>query len=405
MKNKKKILAVAIAVIMLMSAVSFNSFAALDFLKAPEVESVAFTDSQSLSLKDFQLYRDSMDEIMNEYGDLFENFTDDSTIHDYLYSYRLDYSSVDHNVEITMSDGTKASASVQDGYVDLNKVYRVEVYAYVPYDKFVEASESGADTVDVTVETSVYSNLLGRYTQEEPKAFTLEKSLTDCFVKSISEISGVPSEICADGDYYCLDGAEFLVEYADGRKENYTVKTEFGELFPTYKLGDSKLGVYDEEGKLYIQYLDEMIEKEITYVEEPFESIKITDCVYDAENLVLSSLSYTIEWKDGRKESYTYAPSAAGMTVLLSEIVERVDGFYVYVDSMPFETDFESGDINYDKIKITVSVGSELSDSYEMDSPYAKPLNTLTSIAKFFSGIISVFRNIISFLLNIGSVG
>ncbi len=398
MKKTTKMLALALVIFMLISATAFSSFAGFAFWKEPAVESAVFTDSRSISLKELETYYTESEEILKEYDTVFDEFPS------FLY-FDLNFSAFDYGIELTMNDGKKVAVSTkEDYYVELGNVYTAEINAYISYDEYLRVSESGADTVNVTLVFPVYNSLFGYYTEEEYKEYTVEKSLTDCFVKSITEISGVPSEICADSNYYEIDEAEFLVEYDDGSNESYAVEVNFGKYFPVYKLNGVELDVYEFDGKLCLKYYDGYFEKDVIYIESPFESIEITECIFDGkgEMVIPESVTYKIKWKDGREENYTHIPSYNG-EVYLSEVIGRVNGFNVELNVMPFEIT-EDGGINSDKIVVTVSVGNELSGTYTIDSPYAGAINAFTSVVDFFSRIISFFRNVISYILNIFSV-
>ncbi len=391
MKKIRKITAIMLVALMMMSLMSIQSFAALDFLRAPRPEKVEILDDIPVSLADIRYNAEIIEELEAEGIELEEE------------DYRccLDASLLDYEYEITLTNGKKVKYTNDDfGYVEVDRIYEVSCEAYIEYEDWKELLESDLDTVEVHFEIYVYSNLLERDVDEEPAVFTLEKSVVPCVVKSVTPVSGIPASVYEDYDYIDLEGAKFRVTYADGSKETLTAEqkvTDAEAFFPSvkYTLGGKDLVTYNDEDELTVYYEDAEYTCKLKTVKSPLEAVEITECDYTPEE-GLKSISYTVTYTNGKTYDFTktFSETESG-TVMWYGIIDCFDGYYVNLS--PFDpSDMEEE--NWDKLNFCIGIG-EVYDSVSFDMPGGEAVGIIGTIAEKVAEIVSFLRNLIEILI------
>lgn len=391
MKKIRKITAVLLVALMMMSLMSVQSFAALDFLRAPRPQKVEILDETPISIADIRCCADAIEEMEADGIELEEED----------YRFYLGESLLDYEYEITLTNGKKVKYTNDDfGYVEVDEVYEVDCEAYIEYEDWKELLESDLDTVEVRFEIFVYSNLLDREVDEEPAVFALEKSVVPCVVKAITPVSGMPTALCEDCDYIDLEGAKFRVTYADGSKKTLSVKQSLpteDDFFNNinYTLGDKELIAYEYEGDLALYYEDAEYNTKIKHVKSTVKDVEITD--YDfSEEEGLKEISYTITRTNGKSYDYTktFTVNEAGITEPYG-ILDAFDGYYVTLNPYVF-SDIEEMDLN--KMYFCISVGSA-EDYISFDLPGGEALSILSAIAEKVTEAIAFLRNLIEILI------
>lgn len=391
MKKIRKLTAVVLTALILMSLASVQSFAALDFLRAPRPQKVEILDEMPISVADIRYCADIIEEMEKEGYELEEED----------YRYYLDGSLLDYEYEVTLTNGKKVKCTNDDfEYVEVDDIYDVSCSAYIEYEDWKELLDSDIDTVEVRFEVSVYSNLLEREVDEEPAVFALEKSVVPCVVKSVKPVSGMPTALCEDYDYINLEGAKIRVTYADGSKKTLTVKQSVpdeADFFygMNYTLGDKELVVYDDEGKLTLYYEDAEYAAKVKYVKPSVKDVEITDYDFNEEE-GLKEISYTISCTNGKSYDFTktFAADESGFIAPYGTI-DYFDGYYVTLSPYDFSVEDET---DLSKMHFCISVGSA-ADTISFDMPGGEALNIITVIAEKVSEAITFLRNLIEILI------
>ena len=141
-------------------------------------------------------------------------------------------------------------------------------------------------------------------------------------------------------------------------------------------------------------FLDASCKTTASYVDESLlKGIKITDCVFDTEDLQLSSLSYELNYADGSKASFTkeFPPEKETFSDLVTWL-NNVDGYVVKLIISVGDFDAESEKINADAYCFTVSAG-EVTDTYKVDNPYKDAMNGPLNVAFFFINILTKIQD------------
>lgn len=410
-KTGRKIIVFVLTVIMLCSALSVQSFAVLDFLKAPTITSVKLSENsfKSVSVKEMTAYYKEVDEVINElekqFGDIDELIAEDKEFAEYfkeLYNFDLGMSNLAYEFVITLSDGKTYTAAADELFVDINALYSVEFYAYVSRDEYLKAKNKGAKKVNVTVEGNIYSNLTEDYVKEGEYTKNLKINAVKSIVKSITAVSGVPNKDYDDSDYIDLQNAKFRIEYSDGTTKTAKVKQEIimkdGMYFPEVKQTLDGNPVYawsygekKNDVKLYVSYLDAECSKKITTEKTAVKSVKINKCDYDMEK-GLQSITYTINWKNGEKDKFTKT-FEGDKQVNFYGVVDCVDGYYVYLS--PYSNEDDLSEETEIKLSIYVCVGEISSEPVEYEVPYADSIGLGIKIAEKLTEIVDFITNLI----------
>ncbi len=324
-KTWRKLAAIILTVIMVMSVAPIHSFAAVDITKLPKIESIRLSDSsfQYVSMKSMDRYvaeRKVEYETPDEFFGI--NWSDIHTFEEFFdmgggYSF---YTCPDvpkpYEYEITLTNGRKVKVEA-DSYraIDISPFYSVEINNFgVRYADYIKAKEEGAEKVELTFEAYYIFDVFG-YGNREFEEYKAEINVVPCFVESFEPVSEMP------GSFYDftepdISGVDFKIKYADGTEKVLKPekkRIEYGKLIYDEKYYIDGYYIYNyipydsqEEGKsvIRIEFLDEVYEKEITIKESPFESIEITEC--DLHPVMgLRSITYKVTWKNGESKEYS----------------------------------------------------------------------------------------------------
>ncbi len=419
-KHVKKIFALAMTVIMLCSALSIQSFAAFDFLKAPTITDVTLSENsfKSVSVKEMTAYYKEVDEAIEElekqFGSIDELLGEGSYFNEYIesiYNFDLGYSNLDYEFVVTLSNGKTFTVSSDDMYsYDINSMYSFEIEAYVTKDEYLKAKNKGAKNVNVTVKGQIFSNILEDYTKDGDFTTDFKMKTVSSVVKSITPVSGVPSKLYEDADYVELSGAKFKISYADGTtktakvKQKNEIKGELGIAMTSYELDGNELLVWeyeDDNGKdiLGFSYLDAEYTKKVSYTKSLFKSIKINKCDYDFEK-GLSSITYTLTRTNGESKKYTKEFTDEN-AINFYRVIDFVDGYYITLS--PYSADYEMSEEQELKVSIYVTAGEVSSEPVEYDIPYSDTVNAVLKFVQKIAEAIRIVTNFITALFASGS--
>ena len=316
----KKIISLILAVLMLLSVVPMQIFAAGE----PILESVEVVDTTPISYKHIQTQGSSYYVGMDT---------------DSLYDISDEYS---YNYKLYFANGQVLNTA--------DNIYGDELAPYGLTGYYVEtlfsrkacqeAIEKGYPTVKVTVKVNLYK-LSGEY---EYKEFEVDRAITESIVKSINLIGDIPD--CFDNYNFrdSLYGREFEIEFYDGRKEILAFNNYLGSYYinSLYQVG--RQGTDNETGKtvfyrdVEMYFIDGMYRVASEKIVRVFEKIDIIDYKFDS-NINLKSIKYKVTYQDGRtvvkNESFDVAVGISG-----EEIIGAVDGYPIYALLNVEETDY-----------------------------------------------------------------
>lgn len=398
----KKIIAVVITVIMLMSVCGMQSFAFT--IKLPTVTEISIVEASPVSMKELDRQKAERDELLEFYMEEF------GVTQEELDEYLLEI--MGSNVgkwfnrlyitnavlELTLSDGSVVECDLEEGGYEIDDYTFISVDAYVTYDEYTAVKEEDRDTAEVIVECSVFSIISGISKDSE---FTLESEVVDCFIKDFTPVSALDYSLYELSDTLNLEGKKFSVTYADGSKKTLTAK--YDPSVENYVLGDEELWVWfegDDEDNytVELEYMDETYEHSVTFDEEsPYESIEITDYTF-SETDGLTSISYVITDTKGNEKSFTVDTTAAlydGSLYPDWYSAAVYDSYYITV----------LGDVAYDYMgeeatnyEVYLSMGDLYSESIYLDYYEEETMTFFEKIEEIIASILAAFFNLLSFL-------
>ena len=314
-KKMKKILSLILAVIMLISAVPMQSFAAFEWM-LPEVVKVEFTDDIPVSNKFVQGVENAdMSDVSLDYCN---------------YSFKL-YLSNGRTIET--NNHNLLGPDLPSGVVFTS------VYVRTDPKECAKAIAEGKSTVKVNVGVLVY------YINETIRSyhFEMEKPIVEEIVKDVKLLDPMPETY---DKYYAVvsfEGKRFEVEYGDGRKEILTVTKDKNDELAEYYLGDESIYMYYGENSyidsvtgetvyyegLEFSYIDTNVVLERKFLPCPFSSYEITDYKLDGK-AGLTELAYKLTYKDGRviEKSLSFDKPVKYEEYV---VIDNVDGYDIYV--------------------------------------------------------------------------
>ena len=311
MKKIKQTLSLILAVIMLITAVPVQSFAAFDFLY-PAVESIEYVgEAEPISYKGVLSKKLSEDD---EYVPLFDS----------------------NRYNIVLSNGktianTSGFASFKSG------IRMISVTEQVKIDDCIKAIEQGKSTVEIIA--SVYVTYLNR--KYNYFTFTLERPIVKEFVTDISFADTMP-EITEDNDWNYTSafvGKKFDIVYADGTKKTEAiVETDEG-----FFLDGEHIYISDEDGSYidevtgakvyYTGYTVEFIDAETILDKQihtkNYKSLELLDYGFD-DSGKLTSVTYRLTHNDGSITEKTCSFDALGVDE--KTVIDTVDGYDIEAD-------------------------------------------------------------------------
>lgn len=370
MKKIKQIISIILAILMLITTVPMQSFAAFDFFY-PTVDKIEYAkDVKPLSYK----------EIIAQSKE-----SDDGYV----------YNSFDAGFDVYFSDGKKLE-NVNYSIIGYKGVEAIAFNECINSAECTEAINQGKTTVNVDVNVSVVYR--GRPTVY--KTFTLERPIVKEFVKNITFVDTLP-EIKED-DYninFNFVGKKFEIEYADGTKKVAAVEeTEFDFL-----LDGESISIYNRDSYYYddvtgekiyytgitVEFMDEkiIIDKQEHICN--YSSIEISDYSFNNEGK-LASITYRLTHKDGNViEKTNTIDEGVKADTFDGIIVDTIDGYDVKVNVYVSPAIFRKNSSCY----ITVNFGL---DGWNLNgSETIYDFNEICDCRCHRSGIIYIFNQIV----------
>lgn len=416
MKNKfKNFISVLLVCVLLVMSMPMQSFAAFENLKVPVIQEIKLNESsQAVSLKEVDDHFTSVLETLEENDVELKNISDEQlSFYLSLLNYNLYLSAFEFELDVTLSTGKTYSVSVDEGEIEINRIYNIVTECYINYSTYLEAKENGADKIEINLCATPYNKLTNNYCYDTEYITTDEFPLVDMYIKSLTPLSGISEKVYADADYCEIDGAEFLIEYADGTTdtakvfrdtpaytnpydsmENYTLKGI--PLYACYFIN------YDDEteettAEYMVAYLDAVYTQSVEVNEQSLiGNVKITNYVIDSKTTCLNSIEYEITYIDGNVKSFTKKFNQEENEMLHYGLnINAFDGYIVCVDISMDDGDMET--MKNDNIYITVSVGEHY-DSFIIENPNKDITNIALNIIVFIQNLIA---NIKDFLFNL----
>lgn len=290
----KKIVAIFLTALILLSAFSVQSFAAFGFDK---IETVEFLFLEEFSLRSIENY-------LSYYEG--EELTDEDRQYYILSSFAA-----------TLSNGEVITVEPYDefGYSQDGK-RRIEYNVWVDVYDVLEAAENGSYTVPLHVEMTLYSSI---DIVLDEKVIENEISFADKIVESLTLVEGeikfykYEYEEDWNGSSYLASDLEdvcFEIEYADGTQVTAQVEKRIGwPISPEYYLDGNQIFIYPDtdtkERDVTVEFIDFEENMPAKTAKAPYESITIDEVVFDDE-LREQSITYTVTDTKGKEKSYTH---------------------------------------------------------------------------------------------------
>ena len=323
-KTVKKLAALTLVFMLLFSVFSVQASAASIFDKIASVEVVAEPIVTAREIDEYIA-------IVDEYG-----WDDES---DYLYP-------VDAVFEVTLTSG-EVIETESFGYGENADGKRwISAGSYIDIRDYQTAKENGGDTIPFIFEMYLYSSI---DIEMDYREGTCEAKLIDCYIESLTPVSGLPDtyrdvgmigsvmgQFLPDMEGFDLEGAVFDIKYPDGNVVRDTVEIAVDEDGQEYTvLNDEEIWWYfdSEESAVIINFVDVAYSHPVEFIPFPvsgivIDEVKVTDA-FEAE-----SVSYTVTKPDGTTQSYTYSFDSEPVTTILGMdgyMAESVDGAYVVI--------------------------------------------------------------------------
>ena len=375
----KKLLAITLTVIMLMTILPLNSFAL--FSKLPEVENITFETDDPIYYSELKKELNSIlkDAEENEYE------PDDEVL-----IYDICHHLNDYEITLEFKDGTSLTIN-EDVYVGSD--YDVTVWAEVNIFEATVAFETGATTVPV----DVYAYIENDYKDYTSDTFTVDFDITECYFKSIEYISGLPEEISEFAHYLELDGYKFKVTYPDGTEKTVVLEDDEDYGFNI----DGKYVGHDidvENRKVIFSCFDAECSADVNIIDYPFYAISIISYSSDFETGMLERIEYEIYMDDDTTESfvcnnieYIYPDDDAPYAV-----VGNISGHDIIVrNEREIDQTYPTTIIDYIEIEID---GTEVADYLLSFNEEAESTNPVRA---FLTRLINAFYRIVDFLRNL----
>ncbi len=241
---------------------------------------------------------------------------------------------------VTLSTGEVIETEYGYG-LNKNAKRIISTYTYIDIRDYLDAKESGADTLPLYYEIRLLSSILIEMDTIEGEA---EIPLIDCYVKSITPVSGIPEAYKDSGFFYkfisddkyednFIVGAVFDVEYPDGTVKRGTVEFKEEEEYHGTVLLDEYIDYWvdTEENLIEIYYGDYTYTSEIEVIDFPITEIAIDD-VKVSDAFEAESVDFTVTKTDGTTESFSCDLTQEPDYKLMGALEFYVGG---YVDDVP----------------------------------------------------------------------
>ena len=351
MKKLRRILATTFAILMLMSIVPLQSFAALSLIN-PEIKSVKFDEGVMISMKEIEKLHD----VLNEDIIVLQNNRDpyvSTPASGFYYD----------NLIISFSNGKTVELDRLFDDMPSTISYSGPNF-HVSYSDCKKAIENGDDTVPVNVE------LIISFERGKSKRFEgeVECKIVESYIKSIRP--ACEFEPFHHKMYYWdyFEGKEMIIEYADGTtKTAPIIQGEYMAWFGPLSLDGRPLvaesvytdGEFPEEmwSSVEFVYCDASVEVPVEVIDCPYRRIDIIDYTVEKNN-VLTSITYKITKMNGETEIRTKECNITASTDAVT--IDKVGVYRVDVD---FYIDMASF-----KENAVALIHLSLGDGYSLDS-------------------------------------
>lgn len=323
MKKKTKILLSILGVFLVLltaATVFLTSQGFFKHIKSPEIESIGFSDTNPVSVKDLEAAKKSTQEMFPDepMDDYYLNFGQAGISRE---------TGIEYTYEITYTDGTiqEISSLALGGTETEDGMHTVFVDAYVSYNEYIKAKEAGEDTVPVHFEAEIYKADYDPAPADYYEGMSTKK-YTDGIVEEIEPL--FDEELTVKGLEYEFEKKKFRVKYTDGTEKTLSpVSLKEKNIYHGYDYNRYSLdGAYmvlnevsAEEGHmLNVRYLDSEMKFKINsvYTEDnlPIEKIEIKDYKIDVNTgKDISSVTYTVTKNDGTTEDITAKANEKGI--------------------------------------------------------------------------------------------
>lgn len=280
----------------------------------------------------------------------------------------------------------------------------VVMEAYVDVRDYLEVKESGADTLPLYYDVTLLSSI---YIEMDTVKGEAEIPFTDCYVKSITPVSGLPEAFRDRGSFIWLvedesyeekflEGAVFDVEYPDGTVKRGKVKIEEENGHCDALLFDEYISYYVDvdEDIIEIYYGDYIYTSEIEVIDFPLTEIVIDD-VQISDSFEAQSVSFTVTKTDGTTESFVC--DVTGEPDF--DILGSIELYGCYVEDVPvvvYVEKYVDDDVypSREYIYVTVDADYDVYAEKNIEGPEQEGNflgEFIFRIRKFFEKIISFF--------------
>ena len=321
----KKIVTLLLVVVMLMSALPVQSFAALS-LGNPKITGVAFQDDTPVSMKEIEM-------LHTLYG---KEKISLSSAH---YSEDPGSGFYYDNILVSFSNGKTVELDKLFDEIPNTVSYSGPQFT-VSYTDCKNAIANGEDTVPVNVELIIY------FEKGKPSQFDgdIDVKIVESVVESIKPVGELPPFYEGMNYYDYFVGQEIEIEYADGTKKTATIaEGEYKGSIGPLELDGKPLVThtyditvdYDEEGNEIIIKLvrlalgDAVYEGHCILVESPYKAIDIVDYKIEKGN-ILKNITYKITKQNGEEEIRTKDCNITDFTDAV--IIDKLGVYRVEVD-------------------------------------------------------------------------
>lgn len=391
MKNIKKLTAVIITFLLLISVSALPASAASIF---DRIDDVSFVSAQEITIREIDEYKTYLEEA-GQHTEITED--------DYQYI-------VEVFLDVTLSSGEVIECNDFYNFSEDGKRY-VGVYSYIDIRDFDKAVENGETKVPVYYDIELYS-------QYDIKLDSIsgqgEASIIECYIRNLTPVSGYPEVVQEVSPYQWMidsyfeeesdteyvqniEGAVFDIEYPDGSIKRAAVEiqeTEHGAVF--YALDGKPIyySVNYNEEMFVIEYLDIVINIPVEVIHIPIEAVVIDEVIV-SDDFEAETVSFTLTMTDGSEESlevdFTTDESYMLMGSFPIYIAETKDGYPILV----FLYEHEGNEYPVRSyINVMVDVNGDISDEAELEGPAQEDtlLNRLIyRIRLFFVRIFEFF--------------
>ena len=351
MKKLRRILATTFAILMLMSIVPLQSFAALSLIN-PEIKSVKFDEGVMISMKEIEKFHNVLNEdiiVLQNDRDPYASMPASGFYYD--------------NLIISFSNGKTVELDRMFDDMPSTIGYSGPKF-YVSYSDCKKAIENGDDTVPVNVELTI------SFERGNDKRFEgeVECKIVESYIKSIRP--ACEFEPFHHKMYYWdyFEGKEMIIEYADGTtKTAPIIQGEYTGWFGPLSLDGRPLvaesvytdGEFPEEMGSSVEffYCDASVEVPVEVIDCPYRRIDLIDYTIEKNN-VLTSITYKITKTNGETEIRTKECNVTDFTDAVT--IDKVGVYRVDVDLYIDMASFKENSVAL----ILLSLG----DGYSLDS-------------------------------------